>query len=123
MKILIAEHEPMVQKLLSIYLNRAGYDIVTANNGKSAIQMFKAESPDLVVTGLMMPAANGAEVISYIRNIAKRSIPIIVLSNIGLQTSITNTLNLGADAYILKPLQLKEVLGQIHQLVYQQRRA
>ena len=120
MKILIAENEPMVQKILSTYLKQAGFDIVTANNGKSAIQLFKTENPDLVVTGLMMPAANGTEVISYIRHTAKRSTPIVVISNIGLQASITNTLSLGADAYILKPLQLKEVLAKIHQLLYRQ---
>jgi two-component system, OmpR family, alkaline phosphatase synthesis response regulator PhoP len=119
MKILVAENEPMVQKLLSTYLNRAGFDVVTANNGKSAIQLFKTENPDLVVTGLMMPAANGAEVISYIRHTAKCSTPIVVITNIGLPASITNTLSLGADAYILKPLQLNEVLAQIHQLIHQ----
>ena len=119
MKILIAEQEPMVQKILSLYLSRAGYDIVTANNGKSAIQMFKTENPDLVVTGLMMPAANGAEVISYIRHTAQSLIPIVVLTSISLQESITNMLNLGADAYILKPLQLEGVMARIHQLIYQ----
>jgi DNA-binding response OmpR family regulator len=123
MKILIAENEPMVQKILSIYLSRAGYDIVTANNGKSAIQMFKTENPDLMVTGLMMPAANGTEVISYIRHTAQSLIPIIVVTNIGLQDSITNILNLGADAYILKPLHLKDIMSQVHQLIYRQQRA
>ena len=123
MKILIAENEPMVQKILCTYLNRAGYDIVTVNNGKSAIQIFKTENPDLVVTGLMMPAANGTEVISYIRHTAKRSTPIVVITNIGLQESIINTLSLGADAYILKPLQMKDVMAQIHLLIYRQQRA
>jgi DNA-binding response OmpR family regulator len=123
MKILIAENEPMVQKILSIYLSRAGYDVVTANNGKSAIQLFKTESPDLVVTGLMMPAANGTEVISYIRHTAQSLIPIVVLTNISLEESITNIINLGADAYILKPLHLKDVMAQIHQLIYRRQRA
>jgi DNA-binding response OmpR family regulator len=123
MKILIAENEPMVQKILSIYLSRAGYDIVTANNGKSAIQLFKTENPDLVVTGLMMPAANGTEVISYIRHTAQSLIPIIVVTNIGLQDSIANILSLGADAYILKPLLLKDIMSQVHQLIYRRQRA
>lgn len=118
MKILIADNEPIILKTLSYYLSRAGYDICTANDGKLAISTFRQEKPNLVITDLMMPAANGAEVISYIRNTEQSSVPIVVLTSIGLKDTINNALKLGANDFITKPLKLDDVLKCVSQLIH-----
>jgi DNA-binding response OmpR family regulator len=116
MKILIAEDEPMILKTLSLYLVRAGFTVVTAPDGKAAMDMFEFEQPDMVVTDLMMPFANGMELISYIRNTQHSKIPIVVVSTVGLENSVISALKLGADDYVVKPLRLNEVVARVHRL-------
>jgi DNA-binding response OmpR family regulator len=117
MKILIAEDEPMILKTLTLYLTRAGYTVVTAADGKAAMDVFTAEKPDMVVTDLMMPYANGMELISFIRNIELSKVPIVVVSTVGLENSVISALKLGADDYVVKPLRLNEVVARVHRLV------
>ena len=116
MKILIAEDEPMILKTLCLYLGRAGFTVVTATDGRSAMDMFEQEKPDMVVTDLMMPFANGMELISYIRNTQHSKIPIVVVSTVGLENSVISALKLGADDYVVKPLRLNEVVARVHRL-------
>ena len=118
MKILIAEDEPMILKTLSLFLSRAGHNIVTAIDGKSAIELFDTEKPDLVVTDLMMPFANGTEFISYIRHDIKSKIPIVVVTTVGLENTVLRALELGANDYITKPFQLNDVIERVNRLVY-----
>lgn len=118
MKILIADNEPIVLKTLSYYLSRAGYDICTASDGKLAISTFNEEKPNLVITDLMMPSANGGEVISYIRNIEQSSVPILGLTSIGLKNTIDRALKLGANDCITKPLKLDDVMNCVNKLIH-----
>jgi DNA-binding response OmpR family regulator len=117
MKILIAEDEPMVLKTLHLYLSRAGFTVVTAINGQTAMQVFEKEQPDMVVTDLLMPYANGMELISFIRNIQESKVPIVVVSTIGLENSVISALKLGADDYIVKPLRLNEIVARVNRFV------
>jgi DNA-binding response OmpR family regulator len=114
MKILIAEDEPMILKTLCLYLNRAGFETITAPDGKTAIEMFDTECPDLVVTDLLMPYADGMELISHIRNEKGEKTPIVVVSTVGLENSVISALKLGADDYIVKPLRLNEVVARVN---------
>jgi DNA-binding response OmpR family regulator len=114
MKILIAEDEPMILKTLCLYLNRAGFQTVTAADGQAAMEVFEAEQPDLVVTDLLMPYASGMEVISHIRNDLESKVPILVVSTVGLENSVISALKLGADDYIVKPLRLNEVVARVN---------
>jgi DNA-binding response OmpR family regulator len=114
MKILIAEDEPMILKTLCLYLNRAGFETVTAADGKTAMDMFDSEKPDMVVTDLLMPYADGMELISHIRLEKGSRAPIIVVSTVGLENSVISALKLGADDYIVKPLRLNEVVARVN---------
>jgi DNA-binding response OmpR family regulator len=117
MKVLIAEDEPMVLKTLCLYLGRAGFDVVTATDGRDAMEKFESEHPDMVVTDMLMPFASGNELISYIRNTKESKIPILVVSTIGLENSVISALKLGADDYIVKPLRLNEVVARVNRFV------
>lgn len=117
MKILIAEDEPMVLKTLCLYLGRAGFNVVTAADGKSAMDIFELEKPDMVVTDLLMPSASGNELISFIRNTMESKVPIVVVSTVGLENSVISALKLGADDYIVKPLRLNEVVARVNRFV------
>ena len=117
MKILIAEDEPMILKTLCLYLGRAGFTVVTAPDGKSAMDLFEREQPDMVVTDLMMPFADGMELISFIRNDQYSKVPIIVVSTVGLENSVISALKLGANDYVVKPLRLNEVVARVNRFV------
>lgn len=117
MKVLIAEDEPMILKTLHLYLSRAGFTVFTAGDGQAAMQVFERERPDMVVTDLLMPFANGLELISYIRNTKESKIPIVVVSTVGLENSVISALKLGADDYIVKPLRLNEIVARVNRFV------
>ena len=117
MKILIAEDEPMILKTLCLYLGRAGFTVVTAPDGKLAMDLFDTEQPDMVVTDLMMPVAGGLELISYIRNTQQSKVPIVVVSTVGLENSVISALKLGADDYVVKPLRLNEVVARVNRFI------
>ncbi len=117
MKILIAEDEPMVLRTIQLYLNRAGFEVVTATNGRDAMTVFDFERPAMVVTDMLMPFATGNELISHIRNTRESQVPILVVSTIGLENSVISALNLGADDYIVKPLRLNEVVARVNRFL------
>lgn len=107
----------MILKTLSLYLSRAGFTILTAPDGKAAMDVFATQKPDMVVTDLMMPYANGMELISYIRNTEQSKVPIVVVSTVGLENSVISALKLGADDYVVKPLRLNEVVARVNRLI------
>ena len=116
-KILIAEDEPMILKTLHLYLSRAGFSVLTATNGQNAIEIFDQQRPDMVVTDLLMPYADGMELISHIRNTKESNVPIVVVSTVGLESSVISALKLGADDYIVKPLRLNEVVARVNRFL------
>ena len=107
----------MILKTLCLYLGRAGFTVVTAPDGKSAMDLFEREQPDMVVTDLMMPFADGMELISFIRNDQYSKVPIIVVSTVGLENSVISALKLGANDYVVKPLRLNEVVARVNRFV------
>ena len=110
-KILVADDEPNIVRLLRLYLRNEGYDIVAAGDGREALDRFHAESPDLVLLDLMMPEFGGFEVCSEIRKVS--SVPVLMLTARSEDVDKIVGLEMGADDYITKPFNPREVVARV----------
>ncbi len=117
MKILICEDDEIMLKAISFKLNRDGYEITSAKNGKIASEMIISQDFDLVITDHLMPYINGFELINMIRQEFKKTMPIIMLSRIGQEESVVEALKAGADDYITKPFSPNELSIRIQKLI------
>ena len=111
LKILIADDDSNISDLLKICLENEGYEIVTANNGIKAISAFKIYEPDLVLLDIMMPGKDGWQVCREIREISSKTI-IMVTAKSEVFDKVLG-LELGADDFITKPFDIKEVTARI----------
>ncbi|MDQ3492931.1 MAG: response regulator transcription factor [Chloroflexota bacterium] len=109
--ILVVDDEPAMVGVLGALLGRAGHRIVAAYDGDEALRRFEADSPDLVLLDLSMPAKDGAEVCRAIR--ARSATPIIVVTGERDAASLVELLDLGADDYVSKPFRSDELLARI----------
>ena len=109
MLILIVEDDILLLKTLEFKLIKDGYIVVTLKNGFDAIEYLKENEPDLIVTDIMMPFINGLEIISFVRNEKKSKVPIIVLSSAGLEKTVLEAFQLGADDFVTKPFSPNEL--------------
>lgn len=109
MKILTIEDETMMQKAIEFRLKKDGFDVVLAHNGREGIEKIKTESFDLILSDIMMPYINGLEIISFVRNEMQLKTPIIMLSTIGLEKTVMEAFELGADEFITKPFSPNEL--------------
>ena len=110
-KILIVEDDHNISELLQLYLNNEGYQTVIANDGGEGIDQFRKFQPDLVLLDIMLPVMDGWGVLRTIRQDSKT--PVIMLTAKGETTDKVTGLKQGADDYITKPFEMKEVLARI----------
>ena len=110
-KILIADDDKNICELLRLYLTKEGYQTVLAYDGTAALAAFKEEQPALVLLDVMMPGMDGWEVCRSIR--AAGSTPVIMLTAKGEVFDKVLGLELGADDYVVKPFDTKEVVARI----------
>ncbi|KPM48211.1 response regulator transcription factor [Jiulongibacter sediminis] len=116
MKIYVFEDEALLLKSLEFRLSKEGYDVNCFSNGLEAKQKLQEELPDLIITDIMMPFLNGLELISFVRNDLKSQVPIIVLSAAGLEKTVLEAFNLGADDFVSKPFSPNELLIRIKKM-------
>ena len=110
-KILIADDDKNICELLRLYLAKEGYEVCMANDGEAAFAGFEKEKPDLVLLDVMMPGVDGWGVLRAIRQDSQT--PVIMLTAKGETTDKVSGLKQGADDYITKPFEMKEVLARI----------
>lgn len=111
-KILIVDDDINICELLRLYIEREDYSVVIANDGEQAVELFNQEQPDLVLLDIMLPKMDGWQVCKEIRKNSNR--PIIMLTAKGELFDKILGLELGADDYIIKPFEAKEVMARIH---------
>ena len=109
--VLIAEDDKNIAELLQMYLEKEGYAVTVAPDGGQALSKFRAIKPDMVLLDVMMPVMDGWGVCRAIR--AESKTPIIMLTAKGETDDKVNGLKAGADDYITKPFEMKEVLARI----------
>jgi len=110
-KILVIDDDTNICEMLKIYLENEGYEVKTANDGVEGINYFKMYEPDLVLLDIMMPKKDGKEVCREIREIAPK--PVIMITAKGEVFDKVLGLELGADDYMVKPFDLKELSARI----------
>jgi DNA-binding response OmpR family regulator len=110
-RILLVDDEQPIQTLLSFPLQRDGYDVVQASDGREALARFSEQSFDLVVLDVMMPRMDGLEVCRRLR--ARSSVPIIMLTAKSEEIDKVLGLELGADDYITKPFSMREFRSRV----------
>ena len=111
-KILVVEDDKNIAELLRLYLEKDGFEVSIAYDGGKAVTKFEQEKPDLVLLDIMLPVLDGWGVCREIRSTSKT--PIIMLTAKGETFDKVAGLDMGADDYIVKPFELKEVLARIH---------
>ncbi|WP_421382907.1 response regulator transcription factor [Bacillus salacetis] len=111
MNILVVDDEKDMVLLLNSYLKAHDYSVLSAGNGREAVDVLKKESVDLVLLDIMMPVMNGLEAAKEIRTFSE--VPIIFLTAKGNEDDRVTGLKIGADDYVVKPFSPKELLARI----------
>ena len=109
-KVLIIEDDQFSRDILSKVLKKEGILKEEASDGREAIWLLDNHEYDLILCDLMMPNIDGFAVIEHIRNILKSSVPILVLSALGNIESIQKAESMGANNYLIKPLDIKQLV-------------
>ncbi|WP_423148182.1 response regulator transcription factor [Rubrolithibacter danxiaensis] len=108
--ILIIEDEELMLKTLEFRLKKDGYKVLSAQDGKLGMELFESQPVDLVITDIMLPFISGLEIVSRIKsNPATQAIPVLILSGVGLEKTVLEAFELGADDFITKPFNLSEL--------------
>lgn len=110
-KILVVDDDINIADLIRLYLEKEMYDVKTAYSGKAAIDVFRSWTPDLVILDIMLPEIDGYEVCRQIRKVSR--IPVIMLTARGETFDKVLGLELGADDYMVKPFEPKELIARV----------
>ncbi len=111
--LLIVEDDPEMRDLLRKVLAKEGYRISVADDGREAFALLAREAFDLVVTDMLMPRDGGLELLEAVRR-SHLSLPVIIVTAFGDWSSYTRALDLGAAAFINKPLRMSELIAAVH---------
>ena len=110
-KILVVDDDLNICELLRLYIEKEGFNVVTANDGMEALKLFEKENPELILLDIMLPGLDGWQVCREIRKTSQ--CPIIMLTAKGEVFDKVLGLELGADDYVVKPFEAKEVVARI----------
>jgi DNA-binding response OmpR family regulator len=109
---LVVEDDSNIAELLRLYLSKDGFEVMISSDGGKAESSFDLFQPDVVLLDIMLPVKNGWEVCNYIRG--KSTTPIIMLTAKGETKDKVTGLEMGADDYITKPFEVKELIARVH---------
>jgi len=109
--ILVVDDEVRILNFLKSKLKAVGYEVLTASNGREALEQFQVREPDLIVLDVLMPAMGGFEMLKELRTFSR--VPVIILSAKGADTDKIKGLSLGADDYLPKPFNPDELVARI----------
>ncbi|MBC7205512.1 MAG: response regulator [Methyloversatilis sp.] len=116
-RIMVVDDSPTERHVLNDFLTRKGFEVIIAENGEQAIEKAKVEKPDLILMDVVMPGINGYQATRTItRDDSTRDIPVIMCTSKDLPTDRIWGMRQGALDYMVKPVNLEELLGRITQL-------
>lgn len=118
--VLIVDDSPTVREMLSEQLKRSGLSVLEAVDGEEAMEKIRANSPDLVITDIVMPRKNGYELCRWIKNEpATKHIPVVMCTSKSEEFDVYWGMKQGADAYITKPYHPPDLLNAVKKLLQQ----
>lgn len=110
-RVLVVDDEPNIIELVSLYLKREGYEVLFAENGKEALELFFANPPDILILDIMLPDIDGLEILRKIRK--ESLVPVIMLTAKESEVDRVVGLELGADDYLTKPFSPRELVARV----------
>jgi DNA-binding NarL/FixJ family response regulator len=122
-RLLLIDDDPNLILLVRDYLEFRGYEVLTADNGKEALNLLTQNLPDMIICDIMMPEMDGYALIENVRQDQRTSwIPVLFLSARGQSQDRIKGLNLGADVYMVKPFEPEELVAQVESSLKQTNR-
>lgn len=117
-KILIVDDEPDILEFLSYNFRKKGFEVVIANNGIEGLEKAIAESPQLIISDILMPNLDGIEMCKAIRNIEQfYRLPFIFLTAVTDDYKVLYAMSSGADQFVSKPIRFEYLLSMVNQLM------
>ncbi|MDE3003837.1 MAG: response regulator [Gemmatimonadota bacterium] len=117
-RILVVDDEPHIRRVLEVILGSSGFDVVLASDGMQGLDNLGREPVDLILLDLMMPRANGLEILSKIRaNPERANTPVIILTAKGQDTDREAALAGGASDFLTKPFSPKKLIARIEEIL------
>ncbi|MHC4831667.1 MAG: response regulator, partial [Planctomycetota bacterium] len=115
--ILVADDEPLIRRMFSMYFKNEGYNVVAAQDGAEAKELVLEIRPDLVITDIQMPQADGYEVCRSVKqHLETKHIPVLIVSALGGDLDIDKGFHAGANEYVTKPVDLSELSARIRSI-------
>ena len=114
-RVLVVDDEPMIREVVAKYLEREGFEVDTAADGRKAADLLEARPPDLMVLDLMIPGIDGLELLASVRR--RSDLPIILLTAKGEESDRVLGLELGADDYVAKPFSPRELAARVRSVL------
>ncbi len=111
-KALVIEDDGNIAELLRLYLEKDGFDVLCAHDGGEGLEAFRVYSPDIILLDIMLPVMDGWSVLREVRKAGRT--PVIMLTAKGETPDKVSGLEMGADDYVTKPFEVKELLARIH---------
>lgn len=112
--LLLAEDDELLASLLEYRLKLAGFEVVLAQDGKQVKEYLSRETPDIIVSDIMMPYFSGIELVDFLRNTLHSQVPVIVISSAGNEENVLSAFELGANDFIAKPVNPSELLVRVN---------
>ncbi|PCJ97161.1 MAG: response regulator [Flavobacteriaceae bacterium] len=112
-QLLLAEDDELLASLLSYRLQKGGYEVSHMRDGKEVKEHLAENTPDIIVSDIMMPYFSGIELIDFVRNELGSKIPIIIISSAGNEENVLTAFELGANDFISKPVSPTELLVRV----------
>lgn len=117
-RILVAEDDPITHRFLTSLFERSGFQVRGAEDGEQAFRMAQQSVPDLVITDVCMPYLDGFQLLTALKNDAELShVPVIVLSMKDKEEDILHAFAMGADDYVVKPFNARELIARVRRLI------
>ena len=116
-RILVAEDDPVTARFVGSLLTEHGFDVLVAADGDHALELAAEAAPDLIVSDLVMPYRDGYEVLRALRSDPRfRAIPVVILSMRDREEDIVRGFEQGADDYVVKPFNARELVARVKRL-------
>ncbi len=117
-RIVLAEDEPQIARLVEFKLKKEGYQVTWKENGEEALKAIKEEKPDLILLDIMMPVMDGYEVLRQVKeDESLKDIPVIMLTARAQERDVVKGIGSGAEDYITKPFHPAELLARVKRIL------
>jgi DNA-binding response OmpR family regulator len=122
-KVLVIDDDPVIVELLRVNFEIEGFDVVSAEDGREGLERARTDSPDLVLSDIMMPRLDGLQLVSRLKEDPRtRALPVILLSAKAQNAEVQQGLDLGADDYVTKPFDPLELVDRVNAVLAKARR-